>query len=44
MEMEMEMEIYYIVSVVNISQVNVLETTVSKPQLCHSFWMNKVIN
>lgn len=38
------METDYIVNVVNISQVNVLETTVSKPQLSHSFWINKVIN
>lgn len=39
-----EMETNYIVNIVNISQINVLETTVltvSKPQLSHSFWVQK---
>lgn len=36
-----EMETTYAVNVVNISQMNVLEIIVSKPQVSHSFWVQK---
>lgn len=35
------METTYAVNVMNISQMNVLEIIVSKPQVSHSFWVQK---